>query len=224
MKKLIAIMSFLAIYVVGNAQNGTVHQMYKLPEESKTSSGEGKGIELTPLYGYQFNGRIDGYKDRFKMYDAANYGLALSMEVKPQVRAELSYSISPTDAAYSSIYGDHDRYNIDIHYFQLGGIYELTDTQVKPFGLFSLGATWFDFKSGASDHVSFSAAMGAGLKIFLSDRIGIRLQGRLLLPMYFEGGGLFLGIGTGGSSSGFGISTGVLAVQGELSGGLIFRF
>jgi len=46
----------------------------------------------------------------------------------------------------------------------------------------------------------------------------------LLLPMYFSGGGLFLGIGSGGPSTGVGVSTGVLTVQGDFSGGLIFRF
>jgi len=90
--------------------------------------------------------------------------------------------------------------------------------------MMSAGITWFNMTShGVSDHVSFSAALGGGVKFFFSDRIGIRLQGRLLLPMYFSGGGLFVGIGSGGTSSGVSVSTGVLAVQGDFSGGLIIR-
>lgn len=231
MRKLLLSFTLLAFIATGWAQNsnrstGTVQQTYKVDASKKVTTSNGlKGIELTPLVGYQLNGRIDGYKGRFKMNNAMNYGVALSAVIRPQVMGELSYSISPTDA-YWSVFnsGERQYYDMNIHYFQLGGIYELKDGPVKPFGLLSLGATWFDMGAGVDDHVSFSGALGGGLKLFFSDHIGIRLQGRLLLPMYFSGGGLFVGIGSGGVSSGVGLSTGVLTVQGDISGGLIFRF
>ncbi len=224
MKKLIVSISFVLITIIGWSQSGTVNRMYELPEQSKSSSGNSPVIELTPLFGYQLNGRIDAYRGRLKMNNAENYGIALSVGVKPRMMGEFSYSFSPTDAVWSSFDGIRESYDMTIHYFQVGGIYEVMDGPVKPFGLISLGVTWFDVESGVDDHVSFSGAIGAGLKFYLSDRIGIRLQGRFLMPMYFEGGGLFLGIGTGGPSTGVGISTGILTTQGDFSGGLIFRF
>jgi len=231
MKKLFLSLTLLAFVATGWAQytnrsSRTVQQTYKVDASKKTSTANDlKGIELTPLVGYQLNGRIDGYKGRFKMNNAMNYGVALSAVIRPQVMGELSYSVSPTDACWSVFStGEKEYYDMTIHYFQLGGIYELKEGQVVPFGLLSMGATWFDMGAEVDDHVSFSAALGGGLKLFFSDHIGIRLQGRLLLPMYFSGGGLFVGIGSGGASTGVGISTGVLTVQGDFSGGLIFRF
>jgi len=59
--------------------------------------------------------------------------------------------------------------------------------------------------------------LGGGVKIWLSDRIGIRAQGRLLLPMMWAGAGL--SVGTGGT--GFSLGAGTAMVQGDFTGGLI---
>jgi hypothetical protein len=156
----------------------------------------------------------------------AQYGGIFSVELGPGVLGEFSYTRSKTTARYDDfVSGEHTNYDMAIDYFQLGGVKELKKGPVVPFGMASLGVTWFNMQTyGVSDHVSFSAALGGGLKFFFSDRIGIRLQGRLLMPMYFSGGGLFVGIGSGGSSTGVSVSTGFLTVQGDFSGGLIFRF
>ena len=101
---------------------------------------------------------------------------------------------------------------------------------LAPFGVFTLGATRFDIKNavdleggGTPVHYSntwaFSIALAGGAKIFLAERIGIRLQARLGMPMLFNG--LYLGIGTGGASGG--ASFRVPLVQFDLSAGLFLR-
>ncbi len=209
------------------SSKGTVQQTYQAEQPvQRSSSGNGPRIELTPISGYSLNGSVNLYRAKFKMDNAAHYGGILSVEVRPGLLGEFSYTRSKTTARYKDfVAGDQTNYDMAIDYFQLGGVKELNKGPVVPFGMASVGVTWFNMQThGVSDHVSFSAALGGGLKFFFNDRIGIRLQGRLLLPMYFSGGGLFLGIGTGGPSTGVGISTGVLAVQGDFSGGLIVRF
>jgi len=206
---------------------GTVQQTYQFQEpEKKPTKAPGPRIELTPIYGYSLNGSVSPYRSKFKMKNAAHFGGILSVEVRPGILGEFSYTRSKTTARYDDfISGETTNYDMAIDYFQLGGVRELTKGPVVPFGMASLGLTWFNMTThGVSDHVSFSAALGGGVKFFFSDRIGIRLQGRLLLPMYFSGGGLFVGIGSGGASTGVGVSTGVLTVQGDFSGGLIVRF
>ncbi len=212
-----------------NRSTGTVQQTYKVQEpQRKSSSSLIRGIELTPIYGYALNGKAKGYRNDFKMKDAAVYGGALSVEIAPLTHGEFSFTTSPTTGelrGYDIDPGDKTHYDMAINYFQLGGVREVLDGPVKPFGLISVGATWFNMKDAeVSDYWAFSAALGGGVKFFFSDHIGIRLQGRLLLPMYFSGGGIFVGIGSGGVSSGLGVSAGVLAVQGDFSGGLVFRF
>jgi len=209
------------------SSTGTVQQTYKIEDPvKKKSSATGPRIELTPISGYSLNGHVNLYRAKFKMDNAAHYGGIISVEVAPGLLGEFSYTRSKTTAKYDDfLTGDRTNYDMAIDYFQLGGVKELKKGPVVPFGMASLGITWFNMTThGVSDHVSFSAALGGGIKFFFNDRIGIRMQGRLLLPMYFSGGGLFLGIGSGGPSTGVGISTGVLTVQGDFSGGLIVRF
>ncbi|MCU4176816.1 hypothetical protein [Carboxylicivirga sp. N1Y90] len=207
---------------------GTVQQTYKPKEEPKKqkSTSHLKGIEIAPLYGYQLNGKVNGYRATFNMKDAANYGVAISMRTTHNTHVEFAYTNSKTTGVLSDfVSGDTDTYNMNINYFQIGGIRDVLDGPIVPYGTASLGVGWFNMKDAeVSDHVAFSAALGGGVKFFLSDHIGIRLQGRLLLPMYFSGGGLFIGGGSGGASGGVSVSTGVIAAQGDFSGGLIFRF
>ena len=50
-----------------------------------------------------------------------------------------------------------------------------------------------------------------------SERVGIRLQARLLMPLYYSGA--YFGVGTGGS--GFSVGGGIHGVQGDFTGGLV---
>ncbi len=154
-----------------------------------------------------------------------SYGGMLSVEVGPGVFGEFSYSRSDTKGTYRPYLGiESYEYDMAIQYFQLGGIKTVGHGPVKPFGLFSGGVTWFQMKDDyVDDEVVFSIALGGGLKVDLSDRIGLRLQGRLLMPMYIHGGGFFLGIGPGGPSSGISFNSTLLTPQGDFTGALVFK-
>ncbi len=188
-------------------------------------------IELAPMVGYQFGGRVQYYEGEFKMYDAMNYGVNLNFLVSQNNRVELTYSYMGTTARftpYNSFIGDYKNWNgdVNIHYITIGSHSELpTGKAVTLFGGVSLGASILDIKEpGISDVWRFAMGITGGLKIAVSDRIGIRLQGRLLMPMYFAGIGMYAGIGTGGASTGLSMNAGVVAFQGDLQGGLYFGF
>jgi hypothetical protein len=59
---------------------------------------------------------------------------------------------------------------------------------------------------------------GAGAKIFLSEKVALRLEGRMMLPMLFSGGSFY--VGTGGS--GMAVSAGIPSIQGGFTAGLTF--
>ena len=52
-----------------------------------------------------------------------------------------------------------------------------------------------------------------------SEKVGIRLQGRLLMPMYFAGVGLPAGTGGGGVS----VNSAIPILQGDLTAGLVLQ-
>jgi hypothetical protein len=191
------------------------------------SSAQGK-IEISPFGGYMFGGRIRFYEGELRISDNGNYGVAISKEIRPDVQVEFSWNQMQSNASFRPNYGYEEfarTFDVNVNYFQLGGIWEMDMKNVKPYGLFSMGATWFDSKvNDIDDAVRFSIALGGGAKIWISDIIGIRLQGRFLMPMYFNGVGVFCGIGTGGSGCSAGVGTSSTILEGDLTAGLIFRF
>ena len=90
------------------------------------------------------------------------------------------------------------------------------------FGTVTLGAVRADpYKPGVGSEWLFGIGLGAGAKVFLSEKIGLRFQGRLLLPFAMSGGGMWCGTGTG-CSVGLGASTTI--AMGDFTAGLIFSF
>ena len=67
--------------------------------------------------------------------------------------------------------------------------------------------------------VRFSIGLGLGARYFFTPMIGIRLQARLLMPLYFGGAGF--GCGSGGCSSG--AYFGVEIFQGDFTGGVVIK-
>ena len=61
--------------------------------------------------------------------------------------------------------------------------------------------------------------LGLGVKIMFSERVGIMLRGRLMMPMNFAGTSFY--IGTGGS--GLSVNSYVSPLQGDFNGGLIIK-
>ena len=111
------------------------------------------------------------------------------------------------------------------NFFQVGGLQEIhLGERIAPYGTIALGVVWWDPKTNVIDgKAQFVLTIGAGLKIWLTDVIGIRLQGSMLMPMIFNGVGFGCGIGTGGSSCGANAYSRITPFQGEFSGGLSIK-
>lgn len=183
-------------------------------------------IELTPFGGYQFGGKMRFYEGDLKIENAPNYGILMDIAVAPDTKLELYWSQMQTSASFTPYYGYGyldtliKPFDVNINYIQIGGVREaqLDNAKIVPFGAFTLGATYFSpTDNTVNDSWKFSMTLGAGLKIWFSDRVGIRLQGRMLMPMYFGGAGVYFGTGGSGISVGAGSSI----IQGDFTGGLI---
>ena len=119
---------------------------------------------------------------------------------------------------------DYQTFDLRISYFQLEGLSTLAENdKLEGFGMFGLGAAWSKPLDDKYDDVwRFAMSLGLGGKIFFSVKVGVRLQGRLLMPMYFAGAGGYCGIGTRGSSCGLSLNSWIPVVQGDFSGGIFF--
>lgn len=185
------------------------------------ANAQGNAIEIQPYVGFQFGNTFHAYEGQVKTQDGLDWGGTLNVELRPGVYLELMYSNMESTMRLDEYYGPtRPSFPVTIQYFHIGGLVEQSIGQVTTFGLFTLGAVDYNpEKAGYSNETQFSIAFGGGVKYFFSDNIGIRLQARALMPLYFGGFGLFCG--TGGCSGGAYTSSYTFA--GDLTAGLILR-
>ena len=105
-------------------------------------------------------------------------------------------------------------------YFQVGITRQHDTGAAVVFGTGTLGAVNFapsDKTIGSELLMAFS--FGGGFKYFFSDQIGIRIHGRMLLPIQWGSVGLFCG--TGGCGTSTQLSSTI--IQGDVGGGIVFK-
>jgi opacity protein-like surface antigen len=188
-------------------------------------------LEITPFYGYMFAGKVTGYYGDLNIRDDGMYGLILDISVNPEMQLELYYSRTDTRVDFVEYRGPTYRLtDASVNYFQIGVLRPAKKMDnIIIYGTGSLGATLFS-PSGESynetpedyyyeDWWLFSLTLGGGAKIFFSEKIGLRLEGRLMMPITWAGGGFM--VGTGGS--GFYLGGGSAILQGSLMAGLTFK-
>ncbi len=186
-------------------------------------------FEITPFYGYQFNGKVVGYQGDLNIRDAGSYGAMIDVTVRPGMQVELFYSRSDTRADFVEFRGPtYKLTDVSVNYLQIGFLRTVKKmNNITLYGIGSLGATLFS-PSGNSynetpinysfeDWWLFSVTAGGGAKIMFSERVGLRFEGRLMMPITWAGGGFM--VGTGGS--GFYLGGGSAIIQASLSAGLI---
>ena len=134
--------------------------------------------------------------------------------------AEISFSHMMTSLNVDD--GSNERYLFDlgVNYYSIGILQETKPlSKISPYGLFSLG--WVNYNPQTDDYsgenkMHFSLA--GGLKIRATERIGLRLQARLLMPIFYAGTNF--SSGTGGTS--MNVSATSVAFQGDFTAALVF--
>ena len=185
-------------------------------------------IEIAPAVGFMFGGRVNYYQGELKITDNMDYGVSVIIpDISWGTDLEFNYTRMDSEARFraNSNYPDYNDANFktSVNYIQVGALKTLGgDDSFKPFGSFSLGATIFSPKNDISDIWRFSITLGLGAKYWITDRVGIMVRGRLMLPMVFGGVGGYVGIGGGGTSSGLSLNSYATIVQGDFNGGLVF--
>ena len=182
-------------------------------------------IEISPHAGYLLNGKIQFFEGVLDVENDASFGISIGTNSSSLVDFELDYTWQPGAflkfSAYSGIGIDDFTSAGSIHNISINSVNKYAvNEQFFPFVTLGMGLAIFDFK-GLDTRTLMSLNLGAGVKYFINDKIGIRAQARMIAPIHLEGGGFYFGIGSGGTNSGLSLDSTVPLLEGDFSGGII---
>ena len=177
-------------------------------------------------YSYGSEGFFDG-----KIKGGFLGGVGLEYRLHQYYGLELMYMRLDTHAPvdywdYNSVIPGNKHTNLDLtmNYIMLGGVRSFKPNEkVDPFGGLMLGMAIIDTKNpetgNSNSATKFAWGARLGTNIWMSERVGIKLQAQFLSVPQGAGGGLYFG--TGGA--GVGVSTYSTVLQFALGGGLVFK-
>jgi len=191
--------------------------------------------EITGVVGWQYGGTQDfvgysGYSTGDFHADAAmDYGGTLSHFIKDAYAIEIAYTYQKTDLLVrpAGLPGAKVA-DLATHYIQLYGCryVPVRPDKVDAFLMGGVGATCYSptstvggIPSNISSRWVTSFGIGGGLRLNTSDRIALRLQTRLLIPIQWSNSSFYFGSG-GGSITVGGSST---LIQGDTTLGLVVK-
>ena len=185
-------------------------------------------IEVMPFAGYRtsagFNVESEDY-GRFSIRDGLAFGVTLTYRVSPFADVEFAWSRSDSMVTARTLVApivNEELFKVHTDRFQANILAHLprADSRMVPYVLLGLGWTSADPFGDAKGVTRFSFGLGGGLKMMVSDRMGLRFQGTWN-PTYVN-----TGVGIWCDYWGFCYATPIAnyTSQGEFTGGLFFRF
>jgi len=140
-------------------------------------------FSLTPFGGYAFGGEFEDEDGSLvvEVDDAAHFGLIFNIRESQNTQWEIFYARQETEADTSEVSATQPVVDIDVQYLHLGGTYVADGDRTRPFLAAGIGGTRFDPGPLTFDSENFfSFGIGAGWQLQPTDRLGLRLEGRLL--------------------------------------------
>lgn len=182
-----------------------------------------QGVEITPITGYTFPASYRITSGTARLGDGQNWGGNLGFSIRDNMEIELSYNYMATRATASSpLISNRVDVRTQVHYAMIGAnrLFPASDA-ITLFAGMKLGTGTLAFPDREYNNVTkFSWGIQGGMKYFATERIGIRMQANLMMPVVAAGGSLWWSPGGG---TAVGVSTWSPIVQFGFTGGMIFR-
>ena len=179
-------------------------------------------INLSPFVGYETGANISTSYGNLHIGDGMDFGGILDVGMGGGRYGEFSYSHLSSYLDVETGMATTRKCDLAVDYYSLGILQEIkNESDATPYGLFALGIVNYRPTSGTEIssenkmHISFAG----GVKIKVSEKIGIRLQARLLMPLYYAGTYFYVGTGGGGAN----MSGGIHGVQGDFTAALVIK-
>jgi hypothetical protein len=177
-------------------------------------------IELSPFIGYETGSTVYTSLGYVYIGDGMDYGGSLDFSLGRNRYAEISFSHMMTKLNVDEGYNELYLCDLGVNYYSIGILQETKPlSKVSPYGLLSLG--WVNYNPQTEDfsgenkmHIS----LAGGIKIRATEKIALRLQARLLMPVFSAGS--YFSTGSGGTD--MTVSATSVAFQGDFTAALVF--
>jgi hypothetical protein len=179
-------------------------------------------VELSPFVGYETGANISTSFGNLHIGDGMDFGGVLNVGMGGGRYGEFSYSHLGSYLDVESGMTTTRKCDLAVDYYSLGFLQEIkTEEGVTPFGLLTLGIVNYRPTSGTeiSSENKMHVSVAGGVKFKVSEKLGIRLQARLLMPLYYAGTYFYFGT----SGSGASMSGGIHGVQGDFTAALVIK-
>ncbi len=143
-------------------------------------------IEITPFGGFQFGGNLRIQSGYLSVSSGLNYGFTFDISFAPGGKIEFLYSRQQTDleledeatGAVSTLF------DMAIEFIHVGAVYEWDLEKVKPFVVLTGGVTRTVPEGIDRESARWASGIfGGGAKTFISERVGVKAQGRLAFSL-----------------------------------------
>lgn len=189
-------------------------------------------IRLNAFSKYVFDDKVDSYNSSTSFFEGKieggfQWGLGLEYMAHPTKGIELKYLRQEAQVPMKYYLNgiNTKTFDVDINYVLIGGNnYFKTGGKVEPYGGLGLGMVIFKIQNPESSStddsaIKFAWELKLGTNIWVSEKVGIKLQADLASAVQSAGGGLYFGTGGAGA----GVSTYSTMYQIGLGGGLTFK-
>jgi len=190
-----------------------------------------QNLRINGYAAYLFDDNVDSYYDVNSYYNGKieggfQWGVGLEFMVKPTKGIELKYLRQDTKVPmnYYDAGAKFKEFDVAINYILIGGsnYFDVSSEKVEPYLGLELGAAIIDVKNAtnsSSAKTKFAWGIKGGTNIWLSDKVGLKIQAELLSAVQSAGGGLYFGTGGVGA----GVSTYSTMYQFGIGGGITIK-
>ena len=145
--------------------------------------------ELAVIGGYRFSGNLGGADtgsesdqllNELKVDNNLNFGALIDYTISETIQLELLYDRQPTTLSRTnSGTGAVNSFDTTIDYLHFGFLFRKSAGTLRPFLGMTFGGT-FIRPDGLQNESRTSVGIALGVKSFVSDRLGFRLQSRIM--------------------------------------------
>jgi opacity protein-like surface antigen len=148
------------------------------------ASAGAPAIEITPTVGYRWGGELLAEDNALfgtdvKLDESEAFGLIIDVPITRNLFVELMADRQETDLGESELFGIDNVADIEVTYYHVGVLYQWNLEHASPFVVGGIGLAKLDPDvPGSSSDERFSASVGGGIKLQVSEHVGFRFEGR----------------------------------------------